>query len=150
MAQPVSRDRSRSACRAEPGTVVDLESEPMKVRIAKNESMFRAANEQIELEAEVRGDFADAVQFVCECPDPSCTELVELTLDEYERVRTGPRRFFVLPGHQALAVQAGAAVVVEERDGVCIADKIGIAGEVAAFYQGADLDEVEEGQITLP
>jgi len=116
----------------------------MKVRIAKNESMFRAANERIALEAEVRGEFAEPVSFVCECPDPSCTELVTLTLDVYEDVRTGPRRFFVVPGHQALAVQAGAAVVVEERAGVCIADKVGIAGEVAESYHGKDLATVSD------
>ena len=111
----------------------------MKVRIGKNESLFRAANETIELEAEAIGVGADPVPFVCECPDPSCTEIVELTLVEYEEVRTGPTRFFVLPGHQALAVQAGAAVVIEERDEVCIAEKVGVAGEVAAAYHGREV-----------
>ena len=111
----------------------------MKVRIAKNESMFRAANEEIELEAESMGAGADPVPFVCECPDPSCTEIVELTLVEYEEVRTGPTRFFVVPGHQAVAVQAGAAVVIEERDGAVIAEKIGVAGEVAAALHGKAL-----------
>lgn len=118
---------------------MDVDHEPMKVRIGKNESLFRAANEAIELEAESIGVGADPVPFVCECPDPSCTEIVELTLAEYEEVRTGPTRFFVLPGHQALAVQANAAVVVEERDGVVIADKIGIAGQVAAANHGKGL-----------
>jgi len=115
---------------------MDVDHEPMKVRIAKNESMFRATNEAIELEAESMGVGANPVPFVCECPDPSCIEIVELTLVEYEEIRTGPSRFFVVPGHQALAVQANAAVVLEERDGVCIADKIGIAGEVAAAFHG--------------
>jgi len=118
---------------------VDVDSEPMKVRIAKNESMFRAANERIELEAESLGIYSDPVPFVCECPDPSCTEVVGLTLADYEDVRTFATRFFVVPGHQMLAVQAGAAVVVEEREDVCLADKVGIAGDVAAANQGRDL-----------
>lgn len=118
---------------------MDVEHEPMKVRIAENESMFRAANESIELAAESTGVGTDPVPFVCECPDPSCTEIVELTLVEYEEVRTGPTRFFVVAGHQALAVQANAAVVVEERDGVVIADKIGIAGRVSAARHGKQL-----------
>lgn len=117
---------------------MDVDHEPMKVRIALNESFFRAVNEKIELEAESIGVGAHPVPFVCECPDPSCTEIVELTLVEYEQVRTGPARFFVVPGHQALAVQANAAVVLEERDGVCIADKIGIAGQVAVEQHGKD------------
>ncbi len=118
---------------------MDVDHEPMKVRIAKNEAMFRAANERIELEAEAAGMGGVSVPFVCECPDPSCTDTLELTLADYEAVRTGPTRFFTIPGHQALAVQANAAVVVEERDDVCIAEKIGIAGEVAAAYHGRDL-----------
>ena len=115
-------------------TIIDLDSEPMKVRIGKNESLFRAANERIELEAQSLGMLVAPVSFLCECPDPSCTEPVELTLEEYEEMRESPTRFFVVPGHQALAVQAHAAVVVDERPGVCIAEKIGIAGEVAAAY----------------
>ncbi|HXH88929.1 MAG TPA: hypothetical protein VNI55_10030 [Gaiellaceae bacterium] len=118
---------------------VEVEFEPMKVRIAENESMFRSANERIAVEAEALGFVSDPVSFVCECPDPSCTEIVELTLSEYEDVRTGPTRFFTTPGHQALAVQAGAAVVVEERDDMVIAEKIGVAGEVAAANHGKDL-----------
>ena len=81
----------------------------------------------------------EKVRFVCECPDVSCIDLVELTLDDYEDIRTGPTRFFVVPGHQALAVQAGAAVVIEERDDVCISEKIGIAGEVAASHHGEEM-----------
>ena len=118
----------------------------MKVRIAKNEVMFRAANERIELEAQSRDIFVTPVPFVCECPDPSCTEIVELTLDAYEEIREGPTRFFCVPGHQALAVQASAAVVVEVRPDVVIADKIGIAGEVAADYYGRDLDVVSDAE----
>ena len=111
----------------------------MKVRIAENESMFRAANERIELEAESIGYQGEKVPFVCECPDLSCTDIVELTLVDYEDIRSGPTRFFVVPGHEALAVQAGAAVVIEERDDVCISEKIGIAGEVAARHHGEEL-----------
>ena len=117
---------------------MDVDPDPMLVRIATNESMFRATNEQIELDAESIGMGADPVPFVCECPDPSCTEIVELTLVDYELVRTGTTRFFVVPGYQALAVQAGAAVVVEEREGICIAEKIGVAGEVADALYGMD------------
>jgi len=39
----------------------ELDSEPMKVRIAENESMFRAANERIELGAQSNGVFGDPV-----------------------------------------------------------------------------------------
>ena len=118
---------------------VDVEFEPMKVRIAENESLFRSANERIELEAESIGYRGEKVPFVCECPDLSCTDIVQLTLDDYEDIRTGPTRFFVVPGHEALAVQARAAIVIELRDDVCISEKIGIAGQVAASHHGDEL-----------
>lgn len=118
---------------------MDVEFEPMKVRIGENESLFRSANERIELEAESLGYTGAKVPFVCECPDPSCTDIILLTLDDYEDIRTGPTRFFVVPGHQALAVQAGAAIVIEEREDVFISEKIGVAGEVAASHHGEEL-----------
>lgn len=118
---------------------VDVDFEPMKARIGENESLFRSANESIELEAESVSYRGEKVPFVCECPDLSCTDIVELTMVDYEDIRTGPTRFFVVPGHQAVAVQAGAAIVIEERDDVCISEKIGIAGEVAASRHGDKL-----------
>jgi hypothetical protein len=71
------------------------------------------------------------VPFICECADERCTEIVRLSLDGYEDVRSHPRRFFNAPGHEALSVGAGAAVVVEELPGYVLVDKIDIAGEVA-------------------
>lgn len=118
---------------------MDVEFEPMKIRIGENESAFRSANERIESEAASLGYRGEKVPFLCECPDPSCTDIVELALNDYEDIRTGPTRFFVVPGHQALAVQAGAAIVTEEREDVCIAEKVGIAGEVAAAHYGDEL-----------
>ena len=118
---------------------MDVDFEPMKVRIAENESLSRAANERIEREAESMGYRGEKVPFVCECPDLSCTDIVELTLLDYENIRSGPTRFFVVPGHQALAVQAGAAIVIEEREDAYISEKIGIAGEVAAMHHGDEL-----------
>jgi hypothetical protein len=100
------------------------------VRIAENESAFRAANERIETGAE-RAGIVVSVPFICECPRQRCTEIVRLTLDEYEDVRAHPLRFFTIPGHQDIAEAAGAAHVVEEHDGYVLADKVGIAAEVA-------------------
>ena len=119
--------------------MAEADFEPMKVRIAENESLFRSANERIELAAESGGYRGEKVPFLCECPDMSCTDIIRLTLEDYEGIRTGPTRFFVVPGHQAVAVRAGVAIVTEERDDVCIAEKIGIAGEIAAGHHGEDL-----------
>jgi hypothetical protein len=105
--------------------------ETTQARIAQNESTFRAANERIELAAERAPVLLGKIPFICECPHLSCLETVALTAVEYEDVRAHARRFFCVPGHQLAALSVGAATVVEERDGVVVADKIGVAGEVA-------------------
>lgn len=118
---------------------MEVDFEPMKVLIAENESLFRSANERIELEAESGGYRGEKVPFLCECPDMSCTDVVLLTLEDYESIRTGPTHFFVVPGHQEVAVRAGVAIVIEDRDDICISEKVGIAGEIAASHHGEDL-----------
>jgi hypothetical protein len=99
-------------------------------RIAQNQSTFREANERIEAVADSMA-LEGTMPFICECPQRACTEIVRLSLDEYEAVRQNPRRFFCAPDHQQLAVDAGVAVVVEQTPGYVIADKIGEAGKVA-------------------
>lgn len=41
------------------------------------------------------------VPFICECEDERCTQIVRLTLAEYEQVRRDAIRFAVSPGHQS-------------------------------------------------
>jgi hypothetical protein len=99
-------------------------------RIAANQSTFREANEKIEAAAD-RMQLTDSIPFLCECADSRCIELVRMTIGEYETVRLDPRRFFTIPGHERLSVDAGAAVVVEPRNGYMVVDKIGAAAKVA-------------------
>lgn len=101
-------------------------------RIAENQSRFREANERIEQTADSM-HLVGPVPFVCECPMAGCTELVRMTLSEYESIRANDRRFFVVPGHEEPSVSTGAGVVAgEEGDRYRIVDKVGIAGEIAA------------------
>ena len=101
-----------------------------QVRVAENQTRFRESNEKIE-EAAERAGFAADVPFLCECADERCMEILRLTLDEYEEVRGHPRRFFNAPGHEALSVESGAAVVVASNDRYVLVDKINRAGEIA-------------------
>ena len=92
-------------------------------RLAHNQSIFRAANEGIERTARGRSDL---LAFLCECSDPSCTETIRLSHDEYEHVRSDPAYFAVLPGHE------GAAETVRtERERFAVVEKIGGAREAA-------------------
>jgi len=105
-----------------------------QVRIAENQVTFRAANESIESAAGSIGLDGD-VPFICECAEPTCTALVRLSLAAYEEIRSNPRLFFNLPGHEVIAVRNGASVVVAERPGYVLVEKTGIAGEVAEEAQ---------------
>ena len=64
-------------------------------RAAQNEALFRSVNEQIEQ----LGHIERLVAFVCECSDGTCTQKIELTIAEYEEVRSDARWFAIRPGH---------------------------------------------------
>jgi hypothetical protein len=74
---------------------------PTRERLAKNEALFREVNARIrELSERWELDAPELISFVCECSQAGCSEPVELTLQEYEQVRTDPAHFFVVPGHE--------------------------------------------------
>lgn len=96
-------------------------------RLAKNESFFRQVNEKIREVAErLQGE--QQYEFLCECADPSCTERIELTRDEYETVREKPTRFVLARGHTSPAVEH----VVEHEAAHVVIEKVGVAGAIAA------------------
>lgn len=95
-------------------------------RAAANEATIREVNEGIE-RGQWPGDEDTPVGFRCECARLGCNRLVELTVREYEQVRSHPRRFVVLPGHELTDVET----VVATRPGYVIVEKLDQAGEVA-------------------
>jgi hypothetical protein len=98
-------------------------------RIAKNDDTFREANERIEAVVEEHDLTDRPVPFICECADVRCTQVTRLLLDEYRHVRSDPRWFLNVPGHEVAAM--GAAVVIERHDTYVVVEKQGHAGEVA-------------------
>jgi hypothetical protein len=98
-------------------------------RVAKNEAAFREVNERIKDVTETFVSHEPSlVSFVCECSREGCFERVELTLEEYAAVRTTPRRFFVVPGHEDTNYER----VVDDAGRYLVVEKIGEAGDVAA------------------
>jgi hypothetical protein len=77
-------------------------------RLAANEAVFRAGNERIDA---ILGDERGTTAYMCECGDAKCFQMIDLTNQEYEEVRSHPARFFVATGHEDLT--AGEAVVKE-------------------------------------
>ena len=92
---------------------------------ALNQALRREVNER----RTENGEDAEVVQFVCECSDPACEELVSLTIDEYEFIRHVPIRLVVRPGHMHHETER---VLVEEPGRFLIIEKFGPAGDVIA------------------
>jgi hypothetical protein len=100
-------------------------------RLGANEALFRHVNERIR-EVDDRFGVGAEANYVCECADASCAELVALTLDEYEAVRASPYRFFVVPGHDVPDVEA----VVERHARYDVVEKF--PGDAAAVAGAND------------
>jgi hypothetical protein len=84
-------------------------------RAASAEINGRRVNEAIE-----RGtESAHEAVFVCECGNLGCTATVELTIAEYELVRSSFDRFLIIPGHEIESVED----VVERHDGYLVVAK---------------------------
>ena len=73
-------------------------------------------------------DDFEPLPFICECAEGSCTEVLQIPREEYERGRSDSRFFLNAPGHQAAA--GGWAEVVERHAGYVVVEKIGRAGEI--------------------
>jgi hypothetical protein len=99
-------------------------------RTARNEALIREVNERIEKVDKAAEEASLApeeafFEFLCECGaedagDLGCEEHVQLTIREYEQVRSQDDRFAVYPGHEQAELEWVAArnerfVVVDKR-----------------------------------
>jgi hypothetical protein len=77
-----------------------LGDERTRRRLASNQALARLVNEAM------RSDRPDeAIAFSCECGQIGCNRLIELTRDEYNRVRGHPRRFAIVAGHEIVEIE---------------------------------------------
>jgi hypothetical protein len=102
-------------------------------RIAANESLFRALNEQIEHLNRSLAEISDErMHAVCECGSIECAQPIVVPLRRYEEVRSDATLFFVLPGHEIADVES----VVEETGGYNVVRKR--AGEAERIAELTD------------
>jgi hypothetical protein len=87
-------------------------------RVRKNEETFAKANEQIRTSAE-QYDFDEAVPFLCECSEVSCTESIRLSVTDYREARGYGPVFILLPGHDDPHVER----IVAHRQGYVLVEK---------------------------
>jgi hypothetical protein len=87
-------------------------------RVRENEETFAKANEQIRIRAE-QYEFEEAVPFLCECSELTCTESVQLPLKSYREARAEGDAFILRPGHDDPTVER----IVAQGDGYVLVEK---------------------------
>ena len=92
-------------------------------RLARNEILFREINERLD---EMSVSWSKTTDYLCECSEMSCTKIVELTSDEYERIRSRATVFVVAPGHETHEVEK----VIERHDGYLLVEKVVAVEEI--------------------
>ena len=82
------------------------------------EEVFRNANDRIaDLAREHSWRFP--VPFLCECSERRCFARIDMTLKEYEQLRSHPQRYLALPGHEV-----EGAVLLRETERVAYVEKL--------------------------
>jgi hypothetical protein len=106
-----------------------VDEDARRARIAKTESLFRSVNEKLD---DINQSFSLATQSmtaVCECGDMNCTEQIDIDLTTYERIRSDPTWFVIVPGHEVADVEE----IVERHEGFDVVCKHKGAGEAVAI-----------------
>lgn len=88
-------------------------------RIGRNEGLFRQVNERLKEIGESFSLVSESADFVCECGNTSCAKPIRLSLAEYERIRSEPELFFVIPGHEIADVET----ILETNEGYDVVRK---------------------------
>jgi hypothetical protein len=101
------------------------------VRAAKNEVVLRDLNER--LKAYPAAGTQRFSEWVCECADMTCQRSVELTIEEYETVRSEPTRFVVAPGAEHVNPEIERVVQQGEKR-YWVVEKIGIGREISEKF----------------
>jgi len=104
-----------------------------KDRIARNEGTFRTTNEALNAGLQdLSREPGELSGFVCVFGNLACTVLVHLDLEEYDAVRSDPRRFVLAPGHEI----AEAEEVLEHDERFWVVRK---SEDVRAIVEASDL-----------
>jgi hypothetical protein len=106
-----------------------------ETRAAENEDLFRRLNERLHVLANVAASAVEAEasempeRFLCECAQVRCSQVIELTPHQYQRVRETNRRFLVAP--DVSHTSPDLEVVVERHESYWVVEKVGEAGAEA-------------------
>jgi hypothetical protein len=98
-------------------------------RAANNQTLFREVNERVK-DVNVNFHAHSAVsEWVCECANDTCFERVEMSMSEYEDIRSAGERFFVAPSDEH--VWPDVEQVTVRNDRYWVLEKAELAGKLA-------------------
>ena len=102
--------------------------DPRHERVARNEAMYRSVNREIEQASQDAGEGpADHIEVLCECGREGCSDVLALTVAEYDQAHEQRDRFVVVPGHEDEEIER----VVVRAGGYLVVDKVGEAEDIA-------------------
>ena len=99
-------------------------SGPQPERVAENEAFLREVNARIaEKTIELAGEVVEPTQqecdFLCACGRSNCTEIISLTIAEYENAQNDDDLFLIAPGHETSELER----VVERHESYVVVKK---------------------------
>lgn len=105
------------------------QQEQRERRAAHNQALFRSVNERIAALNDAFDELASYGSWMCECFRADCTEMIVMTLGEYEHLRSHPERFAVMadPSHVDRTVED----VISEGERYWTVEKTGSAAVLA-------------------
>jgi hypothetical protein len=107
--------------------VTDPKLDSRRERAARNEALFREVNERIDDLAVLAPNRDELSQYVCECQNVSCAELIAMPQEDYRQVRRDPAEFVVAPGHERTELEE----IVRRGEGWLVVRKLGAGADVA-------------------
>ena len=102
--------------------------EERAARLARNQALYREVNERVEAINEAFDNLVPLGDWICECANPECVQLLSLTHEEYEQLRADGTRFAVAPNDRH--VFSEVEDVVERHERYWVVEKQGIAANV--------------------
>jgi len=91
--------------------------------------LFREVNERLKERKEDGSAWSLPSEWICECADPDCAERIEMSLLEYEDLRSELTRFAVAPSREHVVFEVER--IVDRREDYWVVEKLGEAAEVA-------------------
>jgi hypothetical protein len=108
--------------------VVPESSRDRSARAAKNQALFRGANDRVKELNQAFNLVAPLGEWICECANVGCIERIEMSIGAYEEVRLHEVRFVVAPSDEHFWPDVER--VIEHTDGYWVIELIAQASDV--------------------